>query len=448
MTAGLRSLMTVARRERITAHVARKGALKAYAFQLAEPPTEMQLWNVGDNATDFGNHRWTDRSAREVMARYLERGNPLQLDVDHNYSGAEVPVDGTLPSAGYARLELRNGAPWLVFDWSAYAIDQIATKQRRFLSPEYDVDKETGEIVALYRVSLVADPATHHARQLARVLASANAGEKPMNLAMMMAAITAANAAEDPKVAKANVDALCASWAKAAGAGGEGGGDDPPKPDEQAGAGDPPPPSDDDKKKEEVARAAAGADEDKEKKDETARAAAAAKIAASSTNKEVIAVAQSVAGELAARDEKIAKLEADAAARGKREVELEADNRVAAAGERIPEALRAFAKKLSKADFETFVKGLPEVKGAPAKRVAAAAHPTRGSGQGSARPEGSHDPDAARVLARMRGPSDKAESPVKVLPDGRIRLSCLARPKDLNATLEDQGFGIAEGGAQ
>lgn len=270
-----------------------------------------------------------------------------------------------------------------------------------------------------------------------------------MNLAMMMAAIVAANAAEDPKVAKSNVDALCASWAKAAGAGGEGegggdGGDPPkPKPDETAGAGDPPaPPDDDAKKKEETARAAA---DDDAKKEETAKAAA--KIAAAATNKEVIAVAQSVAGELVARDTKIKELEGRELARAKRETELEAENRVVAAGERIPEALRAFAKKFSKADFETFVKGLPEVKGAPAKRVSAATHPTRGAGQGSARPEGVHEPDAAHVLARMRGANDKAESPVRVLPDGRIRLSCLAKPKDLNSTLDDQGFGVAEGGA-
>ena len=142
------------------------------------PPAEIQLWNVGENRTDYGTHVWSDRSVAEISARYAERGNPLLIDVEHN--GANVDGEPAL-TGGYARLEIRDGAPWLSFDWSAYGAEQIATGQRRFLSPEYDVDADTNEIIRLYRVSLVADPGTHRARVLASAALNATQGSPIMD---------------------------------------------------------------------------------------------------------------------------------------------------------------------------------------------------------------------------------------------------------------------------
>lgn len=166
--------------------------VRAYTFQPKEPPIEIKLWDAGANATDYGVHLWTERSMRTVGGTYEARGNLLQLDVEHN--GAE-PADpaNPPPTAGYARLELRAGEPWLVFDWSAYAVDQIRSGMRRYLSPEYEVDKATGEIVRLVRVSLVGDPATHNARILA-------AAER----------IRAMGGCMDPKLIAAALDALVA----------------------------------------------------------------------------------------------------------------------------------------------------------------------------------------------------------------------------------------------
>jgi hypothetical protein len=152
--------------------------VRAYAFQSKEPPAEVQLWNVGDNPTDYGIHKWTERSQQEVVARYNERGNPLLIDVEHN--GATVDGEPAV-TGGYARLELREGAPWLVFDWSAVAVEQIATRQRLFLSPEYDVDADTNEITKLYRVSLVADPGTYRARVLATAAINDTRGKGNMD---------------------------------------------------------------------------------------------------------------------------------------------------------------------------------------------------------------------------------------------------------------------------
>lgn len=193
------------------------GALALAAEAEREPPAEFQLWAKGENPTDYGVHIWNERSIREVMARYKARGNPLLVDVEH--LGSQIKATGEpAPTAGYATLEVRDGAPWLVFTWSDYGREQIRTGQRRFLSPEYDVDKDTGEILALYRVSLVADPGTHRARMLATAMHE----ERPMDLAVILAALRAALAAEDPAVAKESIANLIAELDKGNGEEGEG----------------------------------------------------------------------------------------------------------------------------------------------------------------------------------------------------------------------------------
>lgn len=205
--------------------------VRAYAFSHGEPPERIQLWNVGENPTDYGVHRWTERSAELVGGEYARRGNPLLIDIDHNCSERErerrraagLPEQPEV-TGGYCHLEIEGGAPFLRFDWSAFAVEQIRTRQRLFLSPEYRVD-ENGEIVSLVRVSLVGEPATHFARQLASararrefemVLASAKRAERNgmMDLSVILAAIRAALAAEDPAVTKESLINLLAELEK------------------------------------------------------------------------------------------------------------------------------------------------------------------------------------------------------------------------------------------
>jgi len=255
--------------------------MKAGAMALGrEAPVEIQLWDVGANPTDYGVHQWTARSAVEVGKRYAERGNPIMLDVEH--LGA-VSEGAPTPTAGYARLEMRAGAPWLVFDWSDFGREQIETGERRFLSSEYDVDKTTGEIVALYRVSLVADPGTHSARQLA------TAKGNPMDIALILAALKAALGAEDPAVAKESISNLVSQLESMAGTSDDAA--DPTEPVDSAAEDAGPPGAADDTKKEPMAAGADGAPPpaDDEKKPVAAKAKASAPTAKPVASKAPIA---------------------------------------------------------------------------------------------------------------------------------------------------------------
>jgi hypothetical protein len=176
-------------------------------------PREIKLWDKGRNETDYGSHHFTERSAAELMKAYGSRGNLIALDVEHG--GAKDEEGNPREMAGYAKLEIRDGEPWLVFSWSDYGRDQIETGKRRYLSPEYLTTKdEPHEIVGLVRVSLVAEPGTHHARLLAsrRVAASAKSTSPTRTDSMLppeiLAALKAACDSNDPNALRALLEKL------------------------------------------------------------------------------------------------------------------------------------------------------------------------------------------------------------------------------------------------
>ncbi len=346
--------------------------VRAFTFEERTPPKEIQLWNPGDNPTDYGVHKWTTRSVADVGGRYELRGNPLLIDVEHN--GAKNPDDAEpTTTGGYARLELRAGVPWLVFDWSAYAVDQIKTGQRRFLSPEYDVDRTTGEIVALYRVSLVADPGTHRARMLAA--AKQETGMDP-KLAAIMAIL---KSVADPAAAVEAIQSLVANLdgGDAAGAG--------------AGAADAAGAGAATEGETATADAGGGGDASGDNKDKEDKVAAAAKVAAGAKPAGAApAAATGAAPPPAAAAPPAATVAAGAAQGAGPDVKKVAaaaveqienaqrDHLIATQGDRLDPSIRRWASTQALAIVNGLINAAPE-KQAPLGRVTA----TRGATQGT-----------------------------------------------------------------
>jgi len=373
-----------------TVHVRARSRRKvaAYAFIPGDPPAEIQLWNVGDNPTDYGVHKWTQRSVREAFGAYRKRGNPLQIDIDHNCSEEEraaAATDEPPLTGGYAHLEIRHGAPWLRFDWSAVGAEQLATRQRLFLSPEYLVDQDTGEITDVIRVSLVGSPGTHNARMLASAK-RIRAGAGNMIDPVVLAALEAALEAEDPKAA---IESLLAKLKSASG-------DEPadaPLPvDDVAAEGDA---AEGDAPKEEPV--AAGADDEKKDPVATAKAAVArAKAAAKQTS------SLKIVAELG-KDAK-ASLEALTA----RVEGVERDRLLEQQGHRLASSIRAWAAEQPLAVVKGLIKSAPE-EAAPATRIAA----TRGAGQGGNRAPMSEDEKVRAELDRRMNVSTAAAPVVR-----------------------------------
>jgi phage I-like protein len=142
------------------------------------------VWRNGVNETDLGPIVWNDKARRSVMSRYAQRGNPILLDINHQYNEderAKWEVSGAQPpTAGNGLLETdAQGNLWLVPEWSATARAKIDAKELRFLSPDFAYDKKTREVLEIYRVSLVAEPGTWHARMVA---SAKRKGRLSMNL--------------------------------------------------------------------------------------------------------------------------------------------------------------------------------------------------------------------------------------------------------------------------
>lgn len=351
------------------------------AFVPGQVPKEIQLWNFGDNPTDYGVHKWTERSIREVGGVYAKRGNPLQIDIEHNLSEEELEktrqIDPTaIPvTGGYAQLEMRGRAPWLVFDWSAPAVEQLETKQRTFLSPDYWVDEKTGEIVGLDRVSLVGSPGTHCARRLARCAPSsavrsvlATVGVRAfggsMDPKLLLAAIRAALAPEDPAVAKDGalkmIDELTKSFAEP----------EAPMADSEPAlaAAAAPPPAEDEQKP-------ITASAETEDKPVAASAATSAAPAA-------VHVAASVAPAGPSNADVLVELDG-----------MKRDNLLREKGHRLAVSVRTWAAKQTYAVVAGMIDASPEPE-TSTKRVAAN---TRGAGAGRAAPS----PESENLRARM-----------------------------------------------
>lgn len=100
----------------------------------------------------------SDPAALITMARASRRW-PILVDYDH-LSFYDPAMNGASRAAGWATdLDVRDGAIWARVEWTPAAARQIADREWRFISPEFQADYDTGEIIGISAISLVNRPA-------------------------------------------------------------------------------------------------------------------------------------------------------------------------------------------------------------------------------------------------------------------------------------------------
>lgn len=137
-------------------------------------PTAFRIWKAGDNPTDFGVHRFTDRSARLLMTEQAVRGNLYSIDVDHlSVSPSQAPPEAR-KAVGWHRLELRDSSEgpelWATdVEWTDAVREGLERQppEWRYFSPAYEIDKASGEIVSYTNTALTNTPATWSVTALA-----------------------------------------------------------------------------------------------------------------------------------------------------------------------------------------------------------------------------------------------------------------------------------------
>lgn len=125
------------------------------------PPREFLIFPYGEISTRKGTFQLTERSADMVMRLYEEHGVDIMFDYEHLGLKPEATRDGKAPAAGSCKLELRDDGIWLThIRWTDTAAEHLRQGEYRYLSPAFNINPKTGEIVELINVALTNLPAT------------------------------------------------------------------------------------------------------------------------------------------------------------------------------------------------------------------------------------------------------------------------------------------------
>ena len=150
----------------------RKTSIAALAAALPASGQAVQLLPAGVFRAADGSGRPADAphwkidaaGAARLIARVAARANPLVIDYEHQTlytekNGQPAPAAGWF--AGTA-LEWRDGAGLFTsVDWTPAAAGRIADGEYRYLSPVFEYDRATGEVVDLRMAALTNNPGLH-----------------------------------------------------------------------------------------------------------------------------------------------------------------------------------------------------------------------------------------------------------------------------------------------
>ena len=103
-----------------------------------------------------------EASAAAVIEAFQAQGNDLPIDYEHQTLGGKyASPDGKAPAAGWIRsLEARPGEGIFAFvEWTDPAIEMLANRQYRYLSPVAVIDPQTRHMIGLHSAALTNKPA-------------------------------------------------------------------------------------------------------------------------------------------------------------------------------------------------------------------------------------------------------------------------------------------------
>ncbi len=125
-------------------------------------PTEFLICKAGENKSQAGDFIFTAKSAASVLQEAAARKSDGNIDLQH-YSLPDC-AKGTInddDAMGSFTPEVRaDGSLWAVnVRWSEEGARRLRMKLQRFISPVVFVDKQTSEVVGLWNLALVSEPA-------------------------------------------------------------------------------------------------------------------------------------------------------------------------------------------------------------------------------------------------------------------------------------------------
>jgi phage I-like protein len=137
------------------------------------PPGEFRLFPAGWFSTTKGDFLFDDEARASVLAQFQAHGVDLMIDLEHLSLDPESRSFD--PDArGWARVEERGGELWAVaVKWTEDGAQRLRDKRQRYVSPTFEVDRETRRVLRLVNVAITGLPATH---KIAPLVAAAERG--------------------------------------------------------------------------------------------------------------------------------------------------------------------------------------------------------------------------------------------------------------------------------
>lgn len=122
-------------------------------------PDWIELIPAGPLVVGVDGRQWRNDTPDRIVATANSARNPLVVDYEHA-SEHRAPHGLDAPAAGWIdRLEVRGaGSIWGHVEWTAKALQYIAEKAYRFISPVFTFEKDTARIVALVSAGLTNQP--------------------------------------------------------------------------------------------------------------------------------------------------------------------------------------------------------------------------------------------------------------------------------------------------
>lgn len=123
-------------------------------------PEWIELFPPGPEITAVDGRKFLLSSPADLIAAFAADPIPIPLDYEHA-TEIKAPEGERAPAAGWIEeLEERDGgAVWARIDWTPAGAEAVKTKEYRFVSPAFHVDKKTREITKLVSAGLTNTPA-------------------------------------------------------------------------------------------------------------------------------------------------------------------------------------------------------------------------------------------------------------------------------------------------
>lgn len=124
----------------------------------ADVPSFIQLIPAGEVIEGRDGRTFKAGEFASIFKAFVDDQKDLPIDIEHS-TDIKAPNGDPAPAVGWiTSIESTDNGIWAHVNWNEIGKNLISTRQYRYISPVFNVNSETGEIVSILRAALTNDP--------------------------------------------------------------------------------------------------------------------------------------------------------------------------------------------------------------------------------------------------------------------------------------------------